>query len=137
MTRYLRQKWCRLLRNRGTSLRRAWSRATIASVGGILLTFLKLLTSTRALRASDSLMSTSTVRSQVGVVDSGNFDMLVMYELLELKELTERDRSGGARILVAVIINQALEFIDVALSLIHDDLIVNRSSGTLNGGVGA
>jgi hypothetical protein len=82
-------------------------------------------------------MSTSTVRSQVGVVDSGNFDMLVMYELLELKELTERDRSGGARILVAVIINQALEFIDVALSLIHDDLIVNRSSGTLNGGVGA
>jgi hypothetical protein len=35
-----------------------------------------------------------------------------------------------------VVVYQALEFIDIALSLIHNDVVVNRTSSALNGGMG-
>lgn len=56
---------------------------------------------------------------------------------LESRVLTERYGGGGAHVLVAVIVDQALELVDIALSLVHDDLIVDGTSSTLNGGMGA
>jgi hypothetical protein len=38
--------------------------------------------------------------------------------------------------LVAVVVNHALEVVDVALSVVLDDVIMDRTSSTLNSGVG-
>jgi hypothetical protein len=58
---------------------------------------------------------------------------------MERKDLlhsrVERDGSGGARILVRVGVYHTLELIDVALSLILDDMIMDRASSALNGRV--
>jgi hypothetical protein len=54
-----------------------------------------------------------------------------------VERLTERDGGCRAHVLVALLVNKALEFIDITLLLILDNLVVNGTSGALDGGVGA
>lgn len=51
--------------------------------------------------------------------------------------LTERDGSGGSHVLVRELVDHLLQVVDRDLGLIHEDVVVNRASSTLDGGVGA
>jgi hypothetical protein len=50
----------------------------------------------------------------------------------ESEGLTERYWGSGAHVLVAVIVDQTLKVVDIDLGLIQNNLIVDRTSGTLN-----
>lgn len=66
------------------------------------------------------LVSSSTVASQMGVVDGR----------------VHRDRRCGSCIRIALMINHLLKFVDRDLHLIHDDVIVHWTSSALDGNVG-
>jgi len=83
----------------------------------VLLVFLVLLTVARRCIARDVLVGTAASSSQMSIVDSW----------------VKRYRRSGTNVLIAVMVYHLMELIGWNVCLIKDDVVVRRTSRTLDG----